>query len=74
MHVAARAGQVGALRALLLAGADADLPLSRRPASSPLLPLPEGAQQESVSDHVLSVRTSHPTHPASLYCLSSLRT
>jgi ankyrin repeat protein len=55
LHVAARAGQIEALRALLLAGADADVPLSRRPASSPLLPLPDGAQQELVSDHLLAV-------------------
>ena len=62
LHVASRAGQIEALRALLLAGADVDLPLARRPASSPLLPLPDSTQQESVSDHLLAVRTPTQSH------------
>lgn len=62
LHMAARAGQVDTLRSLLLAGADADIALSARPASSPLMPLPEGAQQESVSEHLLAVRSIH-LHP-----------
>jgi ankyrin repeat protein len=62
LHMAARAGQVDTLRSLLLAGADADIALSARPASSPLMPLPEGAQQESVSEHLLAVCSIH-LHP-----------